>query len=134
MRTLIAAAATALIVCAVPALAQTAPSPSPAPSATTAAQRAMEIERSRVDTMLRTGHADPAWFAASFLAQVSASKVDEIIAAIIAADGAYRGLEATPQKFVAHFAKGDVDTYVRLDANDKIDGLLFRPAGASPNG
>jgi len=35
--------------------------------------------------------------------------------------------ESTSQKFVVHFAKGTDDVYIHLDADDKIDGLLFRP-------
>lgn len=77
--------------------------------------------------MLRTGHADPAWFSQSFLEQVPASKVDETIASLTAQLGAYQSLEFAKTKFVAHFAKGTDDVLIHLDAEDKIDGLFFRP-------
>jgi beta-lactamase class A len=110
-----------LLVCT--ATAQTTPQ-APAPSSTASPG---DIEKDRVDTMLRTGHADPAWFSASFLAQVPASKVDEIVASLVAALGPYQSLEVAPAKFVAHFAKGSDDVLIHLDADNKIDALFFRP-------
>jgi hypothetical protein len=108
-------------------------SPSPAPSASSSQAAAIEVARSRIDAMLRTGHADPAWFSANFLAQIPASKVDEVIAGLTGDLGAYQGVEFTPDKFIAHFAKGTDDILIHLDADEKIDGLLFKPpAAASP--
>jgi len=75
--------------------------------------------------MLRTGHADAAWFSATFLAQVSASKVDELIAGLETSLGPYRSVYFTPAKFIAHFAKGTDDVLIHLDADNKIDALLF---------
>ena len=42
--------------------------------------------------------------------------------------GAYQRVEYTPSRFLAHFEKGNADVLIHLDAADKIDGLLFRPA------
>ncbi|MHB8148172.1 MAG: serine hydrolase [Vulcanimicrobiaceae bacterium] len=100
---------------------------SPAAGPTPAPISPVEVARGRIDTMLRTGHADPGWFSASFLAQVPASKVDDIVAKLIGTLGAYRSVEFTPKQFVAHFAKGTDDILIHLDADNKIDGLLFRP-------
>ncbi len=77
--------------------------------------------------MLRMGHADSTWFSDKFLAQVPASKVDEVIASLKVSLGDYQTVEFTPTKFIAHFAKGTDDVLIHLDANNKIDGLLFRP-------
>ena len=77
--------------------------------------------------MIRTGHADAAWFSASFLSQVPASKVDEIVAQLKQALGEYRSVDYTPTRFIAHFAKGTDDVLIHLDAQNKIDGLFFRP-------
>jgi len=100
-----------------------AASPAPSPAVTPS----IELAQSRVETMLQTGHADPAWFSQSFLDQVPASKVDEVIASLVKQLGPYRSIELTPDKFVAHFAKGTDDVLIHLDADAKIDGLLFRP-------
>ncbi len=109
-------------------IAQPGPSASPSASASSAAATsAIELARSRLDTMLRTGHADPSWFSASFLGEIPAGKVDEVIAGVTATLGSYRSLEFTPGKFIAHFAKGTDDVLIHLDADDKIDGLLFKP-------
>jgi hypothetical protein len=77
--------------------------------------------------MLRTGHADASWFSASFLAQVSVSQVNAVLAGLTSALGAYQSVEYTPTKFIAHFAKGTDDVQIHLDAENKIDGLLFKP-------
>jgi Beta-lactamase enzyme family len=88
---------------------------------------AIDIASERIDTMLRTGHAEPAWFSATFLAQVSASQVDAVIAGLIKTLGAYQRVEFTPAKFVAHFANGTDDVLIQLDADNKIAGLIFKP-------
>jgi beta-lactamase class A len=77
--------------------------------------------------MLRTGHADASWFSASFLAQVSVAQEDSVLAGLASALGAYQSLEYTPTNFIAHFAKGTDDVQIHLDADSKIDGLLFKP-------
>jgi beta-lactamase class A len=103
------------------------PSPSPEPSATNAEAAAIALARGRIDAMLRTGHADPAWFSESFLAQIPVAKVDQIIGSIEDSVGAYQSLEFTPEAFVAHFAKGTYEVLIRLDEDNKINYLLFRP-------
>ncbi len=81
--------------------------------------------------MLRTGHADPAWFSVSILAQLPASQVDDAIAQITAAYGAYQSVEYAAPNFVAHFAKGAVNVQIHLDSENKIDSLLFKPRAAT---
>ena len=122
----VALAFSMLSLCA-PAVAQSS-SASPAPAVSPAAlPPGIELARSRIETMLRTGHADASWFSAGFLAQVSASQVDAVLAELTAALGAYQSVEYTPAKFIAHFAKGTDDVQIHLDADMKIDGLLFKP-------
>ena len=87
----------------------------------------MEFARTRIDTLLRTGHADPKWFSDSFLAQIPAAKIDEIITGLKAQLGEYQSVEFTPAKFIAHFAKGTDDILVHFDSDNKIDHLLLRP-------
>jgi beta-lactamase class A len=110
------------LVCTAVLLLGAAPTASPAPSGSPT-----EIARSRLDTMLRTGHADAAWFADSFLAQVTIDQVNTVLASLTTALGAYQSIEYTPEKFVAHFARGTDDVQIHLDAQNKIDGLLFKP-------
>jgi hypothetical protein len=104
------------------AAGRTDTAPSPAPSGSPIA-----IATDRIDTMLRTGHADPAWFSDSFLAQIPASKVDEIVASLTPTLGKYERVEFTPDAFIAHFDKGTDNVLIHLDADNKIDGLLFKP-------
>jgi hypothetical protein len=99
-------------------------SPTPAPSSSTTP---VAVATARVDAMLRTGHADPAWFSSSFLAKVSVAQVDGIVASLTSTLGEYRSLEFTPAKFIAHFAKGTDGVAIHLDGDNKIDGLFFMP-------
>jgi hypothetical protein len=116
---------------ALTAVAQSS-SPSPAPAVSPAAvPPGIELARSRIDTMLRTGHADASWFSAGFLAKVSVSQVDAVLAGLTSALGAYQSVEYTPTNFIAHFAKGTDDVQIHLDADLKIDGLLFKPPAIS---
>jgi len=119
----------ALLCSSAASIAANDPSPNPSASITPtmAPMSPVDLARSRIDTMLRTGHADSTWFSATFLAQIPASKVDEVITGLKSTLGEYKLVEFTPAKFVAHFAKGTEDVIIHLDADDKIDGLLFRP-------
>jgi hypothetical protein len=129
MRYLVAGCA-ALIVGTSPGIVTAQSSPAPAATATpspSASVSPLDIARSRLDTLLRTGHADPAWFSATFLAEYPASKIDDIVTSLKSTLGEYRSLEFTPSNFVAHFAKGTDDIRIHLDANNAIDALLFRP-------
>jgi len=119
----------ALFCSSAPSIAATDPSPNPSASITptTAPMSPVDLARNRIDTMLRTGHADSTWFSATFLAHVPASEVDQVIAGLKGTLGEYKSVEFTPAKFVAHFAKGTDDVIIHLDADNKIDALLFRP-------
>jgi hypothetical protein len=116
----------ALIVGTIPSVAMAQSSPAPAPDATATPSAPIDIARNRLDTMLRTGHADPAWFSAAFLADYPASKIDDIVASLKSSLGEYRSVEFTPTNFIAHFAKGTDDILIELDANNAIIELLFR--------
>ena len=120
MRILIAFILTLLFV--VPsAVGRTDPTPSPS------LDPAITFATERIDTMLRTGHAVPAWFSQSFLDQLPASKVDEVIVSLTSTLGKYERLEFTPERFIAHFEKGTDDVLVHFDADNKIDALFFKP-------
>ena len=77
--------------------------------------------------MFKTGHADPNWFAPSFLAQVSVLQVETILGQITGTLGSYLGIDGTKGVFTARFARGTDEVDVHLDSANKIDGLLFRP-------
>ncbi len=108
-----------------------AATPSPAPSPPPAMASTVELARSRITSMLQTGHADASWFSSDFLAQVSIEQVNAVLATLLKTLGPFQSLEYTPEKFVAHFAKGTNDVLIHLDADNKIDGLLFRPPAVS---
>jgi hypothetical protein len=126
MRCLVAGCA-ALMIGTSPGIATAQSTPAPAATATPSTVASpLDIARSRIDTLLRTGHADPAWFSATFLADYPASKIDDIVTSLKGSLGEYRSLEFTPANFVAHFAMGTDDIIIQLDANNAIIELLFR--------
>ena len=92
------------------------------------AQQSAPHPATLLDTMLRTGHADPAWFSETFLSQVSAPQVDAGIAGLAPVLGPYRSIAPTSSanRFVAQFAKGTDEILIYFDERGKIDGLLFR--------
>jgi beta-lactamase class A len=112
----------ALIVGALaPASAQTAAaSPSASPSLS-------EFARSRVDAMLSSGHADPSWFSTSFLSQITVAQIDAIVAQLKSSLGDYKSVDGSQGDYTAHFAKGTDEVLVHVDAENKIDGILFKP-------
>jgi hypothetical protein len=99
------------------------PSGAPKPEATTLS----EFVRARIDTMLRTGHADAAWFSASFLAQVPAAQIDTVLAQLKTSLGEYKGIDGTQGDYTARFEKGTDEVLVHLDADNKIDALFLKP-------
>lgn len=108
-----------------PAFAQTvAPSPSASPSLS-------ELARVRIDAMLSSGKADASWFSAVFLKQVTVDQIDAVIAQLKAGLGDYKNIEGADGDYTAHFTKGTDEVLVHLDADNKIDGLLFKPAKLS---
>ena len=108
-----------------PALSQT---PTPSASASPAAPAALDaLARGRIDAMLRTGHADAAWFSATFLAQISVAQLDSIAAGLKTNLGAYKSIAGTQGDYTAQFEKGTDEVLVHLDAADKIDTIFFKP-------
>jgi len=77
--------------------------------------------------MLTSGHADPAWFSAAFLAQVPVASVDTLIAQLAAALGAYKGIDGENGDYTVRYEKGTDEVLIHLDADNKIDAFLFKP-------
>jgi beta-lactamase class A len=96
---------------------------SPAPA--TATPVAASIGQARIDTMLRTGHADPAWFSSVFLAEISPAMLEAGLASLTPMLGQYLSLTpaADPGHFVVQFSKGTAEAYIHFDSQGKIDGL-----------
>lgn len=96
-------------------------------SLSVAAQAPPDLAHARVDAMLRGDHADADWFSSQFLAQVSITQVNAILAQFKQSLGAYRSIEGTRGDYIAHFEKGTDEVLVHLDSDNKIDGLFFKP-------
>ncbi|MBV8152764.1 MAG: serine hydrolase, partial [Candidatus Eremiobacteraeota bacterium] len=106
------------------------PSPSPAASASASATAtsspAADLGAQRIDELFTKPHVSPDIFAAVFLNQVSASKVEEIVSQLKAGLGEYKGVKKADDHYVATFAKGTDDVFIHFDAENKIDGLFFK--------
>ena len=76
--------------------------------------------------VLTAPHELSAWFAPLFLAQVSAAQVEQGVAAFKAQFGPYKSVAPRPDgSFVVTFARGTAHAQIHLDAEGRIDGLLF---------
>jgi hypothetical protein len=101
--------------------------------AMTAAQK--HAAANLLDTMLRSGHADPSQFSPSFLRQMPVSAVDAAIRQLTSSLGAYRLVYFNGTNFVAVFYSGKAGIAdFHLDADNKIDALQFAPAVALDDG
>ena len=66
-----------------------------------------------------------AWFAESFLAQISLAEISQITQGIVSSVGAYQSIEDVPNGFVLTFERGTVATHLALNSQGQITGLLF---------
>ncbi len=76
--------------------------------------------------VLTAPHEQSAWFAPLFLAQVSVAQVEQGVAAIKAQFGPYQNVAPWPDgSYLVTFARGTAQAQIHLDAQGRIDGLLF---------
>ncbi|MEM7794968.1 MAG: serine hydrolase [Cyanobacteria bacterium P01_C01_bin.118] len=68
-----------------------------------------------------------AWFANSFLSQISLAQIEQILQGITATLGQYQGVEAVGDRYLLTFEQGTVPTRIVLNASGQITGLLFEP-------
>jgi hypothetical protein len=66
-----------------------------------------------------------AWFADSFLAQISLAQVSQIIQGIKGSIGNYQSIEDVDKGFVLTFERGTVPTHLEVNPQGQITGLLF---------
>ena len=71
--------------------------------------------------------AQAAWFAPSFLAQVSTAQVDTIVKQYAGTLGALKRLDATGDGFTLVMELGTAPAKIHLDGEGRIDGLWFGP-------
>jgi hypothetical protein len=83
-----------------------------------------------LERVLRADHVSTDWFAPSFLAQVAAAKIDEILAQMRSQEGAFQRVEVRDGSYYSVFEKDESRTTISLDAAGKIQALLFRPFAA----
>jgi CubicO group peptidase (beta-lactamase class C family) len=74
-----------------------------------------------------------AWFAPSFLAQASVVQVEQAINGIKAELGPYQSLHDQPDgSYLVHFLAGTAKVKIHLDAQGRIDSLLFSDLESAP--
>ncbi len=83
-----------------------------------------------LERVLRADHVSTEWFALSFLAQVPASKMDDILAQMRSQEGAFQRVEVRNGSYYSVFEKDESRTTIALDAEGKIQALFFRPFAA----
>ena len=69
-----------------------------------------------------------AWFAPSFLAQVSVAQIQQVVSGLTAGLGRFEGVQPQPDgSFVVSFAKGTDRAQIALNGQGQIVGLFFFP-------
>lgn len=66
-----------------------------------------------------------AWFADSFLAQISLGELSQITQGIVSSVGEYQSIEDVPNGFVLTFDRGTVATHLAVNEQGQITGILF---------
>lgn len=67
------------------------------------------------------------WFAPSFLAQIPAARVEQIVEQVVAALGPFERVDKEGADYLVVLQRGVVPTKVVLDAQGRFLGLLFQP-------
>jgi alpha-beta hydrolase superfamily lysophospholipase len=81
-----------------------------------------------LERLFTTDQIDPDWFTPEFLAQVPASQVQSVLAALENGLGAFQGVQDDGQGgLVILFERGTVPAHITLDDQGRIAGLLFGP-------
>jgi beta-lactamase class A len=76
--------------------------------------------------VLMAPHERSNWFAPAFLAQVSVAQVEAAVAGLKAAFGPYKSVTPQPGgSYLARFQRGTIRARIHLDAQGRVDGLLF---------
>lgn len=68
---------------------------------------------------------EAAWFADSFLVQISLAQIEQILTGITSALGAYQAVASVGEGYQLTFARGTVPTRIVLNGRGQITGLLF---------
>jgi beta-lactamase class A len=80
-----------------------------------------------VARVLQAPHADPAWFAPSFLAKVPATALDGPLRSIRDSLGALRSVVAAPPRYRADYERGSMDVDAKLDDVGRFTLLFLHP-------
>lgn len=91
-----------------------------------------EAAQRRLTALFVTDPIPADWFSAKFLTQVPVERTRAIVAALVNEYGAFaRATPAPDGTYTIALAKRDLSCLIFLDPEQKIVGLIFRPAGAS---
>src|SRR5271165_4608569 len=83
--------------------------------------------QSRLTTLFTTEPIPAEWFATSFLAQVPIEQVRRVVASYETQLGSYKSLRALPDgSYEVAFTHGTTNATIHLDAQGKIEGLIFK--------
>ncbi|MEL7502204.1 MAG: serine hydrolase [Cyanobacteria bacterium J06554_6] len=99
--------------------------PLPAHPITATAQAATVTPETALSRLLTADELEAAWFADSFLAQISLAQIEQILRGITTSLGAYQSVEAAGEQYLLTFERGIVPTRIVLNSAGQITGLLF---------
>ena len=110
------------------ALFMTGATADPAPAPVAAEGR---VERT-IARLLAAPHADPAWFAPSFLAKVPPAALDRPLRALTEGMGSLRAVVASATGYRADYERGSIDVDAKLDDAGRFTGLFLHPPQPLP--
>lgn len=82
--------------------------------------------KAAIDQLIRAKQIQADWFTPTFLNQVAASQVQQIITDLKSSLGSYKGVQAEEKDYLILFERGSVPTKIALDSDGRIASLLFQ--------
>ncbi len=102
---------------------------------TSSAQAASITPQAALVRLLTVTPIQPAWFASSFLAQLSVTQIRQITARIATEFGPYTGVTAAPDgSYLVRFQHGTASAKIHLDGKGRIDNMALTFLGLTGAG
>jgi beta-lactamase class A len=79
-----------------------------------------------IERLFTSDKIDADWFGASFLQQVTVAQIQAIVDQFKSQLGAYQSVHPDGDHFSTELEKASIPTYISLDGNGRIIGLLFK--------
>ena len=94
--------------------------------------------KAAIERLFTSAKLNPDWFASAFTSQVTLGQMQGYIDQWKSQYGPYKGVSESGDHFSTDFDKASIPTFIKLDADGRIEGLFFQnpipKPGAAPSG